>query len=98
MDNNIKRTKREIMIVQASGDGIGGVASGLLVASFLLLVAGFLGLLWSPISAIIILGFVGYNMHKAYVAYITARDLIREAYNEPLTLEAFTEEEWHKLG
>ena len=91
---DVERTKREVMIVNAMADGISGVASGMIIASFLLLIAGVFGLLWNIFTAVIILYFVGFNLHKAYKAFNLAHVKLLEAYQEPITEEAYTDVQW----
>lgn len=94
MPENTRRTLREKLIVEAWIKGFENIGAGLTGTILLLFFAGILGLWYTAISAIIILGFLYYNLHKSYKAWRLLATELNALYLMPFSDIMLTDAEW----
>ena len=94
MPENTKRTLREKLIVEAWIKGFENIGAGLTGTILLLFFGGLLGLWYSIFSAIILGGFIYYNLNKSYKAWRLLAIELNAIYLMPLSTTALTNAEW----
>lgn len=94
MPENTKLTLREHLIIKAWIKGFEDIGAGLTATILLLLFGGFLGLWYSAFSAIILLGFIFYNLNKSYKAWRFLAVELNAIYLTPFSDTTLTVAEW----
>lgn len=94
MPENTKRTLREKLIVEAWVKGFEQIGAGLTGTILILFFGGLLGLWFSTFSAIILLGFLYYNLNKSYKAWRLLAKELNTIYLMPFSDIALTDAEW----
>lgn len=94
MPENTKRTLREKLIVEAWVRGFEQIGAGLTGTILILFFGGLLGLWFSTFSAIILLGFLYYNLNKSYKAWRLLAKELNAIYLMPFSDIMLTDSEW----
>ncbi len=94
MPTNTKRTLREKLLVEAWVKGFENMGAGLMGAILILFFGGILGLWYSFFSAMILAGFIYYNLNKTYKAYKLLAVELNEIYLLPFSDIMLSDADW----